>query len=170
MGLYDEKIENLSKIKKDKLYILIGLAVFIAIIVIAFLVFAIDWSKMGNGLKGSNTNIKFSQNPFNISKNQNLKILVTVKNNSGLDSQNASIAIYPVEKIFFVTCESSETGNNKVVIPVLAKDATRTISCDLKVSPTVTEADILSGTYSFDVVYNLNSVDYDKRAVLTLKK
>lgn len=170
MGLYEEKIESVGKMRKDKLYILIGLGIFIAILVIVFFIFVIDWSKVGDGFKGSNISTKFSDNPFNITKDKDLKINVTVKNNSDIDSENASIAIYPVEKIFFVTCESSATGNNKVVIPVLAKSASRTISCDLKVSPTITEADILSGTYSFDVIYTLNSEEYEKRSILTLKK
>jgi hypothetical protein len=170
MGLYDEKIENLSKIRKDKLYILIGLSIFIAIIIIVFLIIAIDWSKIESGLKGSNLSVKFSKNPFNVTKDTDLKINITIKNNSDFDSENASIAIYPVEQIFFVTCDSSETGNNKVTVPIFAKDASRTIECNLKISPTITEADILAGTYGFDVVYSLNSEEYEKRAILTLKK
>jgi hypothetical protein len=170
MGLYNEKIEGLGKIKKDKLYMLIGAGAFITIILILLLIFAVDWSNITDGFKGSNLSLKFSKNPYTLNKDTDLKILTTIKNNSEIDSENASITIVPVENIFYITCENSETGNNKVVIPIIAKDATRTINCDVKVSPDITASEILAGTYSFDVVYSLNSENFKKRTKLTIKK
>jgi len=166
MGLYDNK----SGLGKRKKYLLIALATFVIVLALAFLIFGINWQAVGSGLKGSNISVKFSKNPFTIDKDKDLKLIVTIENDSGADSENASIIIYPVEKIFFVQCESSKTESNKVVIPILAKDTKRVISCDLKKSPNLADTELLPGTYAFDVVYVLNSVEYEKRAILTLKK
>ncbi|MFA5746290.1 MAG: hypothetical protein WC932_05560 [archaeon] len=169
MGLYDQKLDSL-KLRKDKEYILIGLIVFIIIIVIGLLATTINWENFGNSFKGSNLSIKFSKNPYLIDKDTNLKMLVTVKNNSAFDSENAIITIVPVEDTFYVTCNASSIGNNKVVIPIMSKNSSRTIDCDVKISPTVTAADVLNGTYGFDVVYTLNNTEYEKRTILTIKR
>lgn len=167
MGLYDDKIN--STIKKDKQYIVIGLIVFVIVIVLAIFIFSINWSNLGSGLKGSNLSTKFSKNPFVISKDTDLKILVTVKNNSDIDAMDSVVTIIPVENYFFIVCGASALENNNVTIPVMSKDSSRTVSCDVKISPTVTKADILPGTYSFDVSYVLNNTKSEKRAILTIK-
>lgn len=166
MGLYNEKIEAL---KENKKYLIIGISVIILFLVI-YLLLSINWSRIGESFKGSNISIQFSRNPFNISKDQELQIMTTIKNDGDIDSENASVSIFPVEQLFYVTCESSLTKNNKVTIPIIAKNASRTISCDIKVSPNINNYEILPGTYSFDVVYNLNNQDFKKRAVLRIKK
>ncbi len=166
MGLYDQKIESL-KLRKDKEYIIIGLIVFFIIIVIGYVVLSIDWKRIG---EGNNHSVKFSKSPYSLSKDKNVSVLVNVKNNSDFDAKNSIVTIVPVEKSFFVTCNASEIGNNKVIIPIMSKGSSRTIVCSVKVSPTISQADILPGTYGFDVLYTLNNIEYEKRATLTIKE
>lgn len=167
MGLYDDKIN--STLRKDKQYIIIGIVVFVIVILLALAIFAIDWSKLGSGFKGSNISIKFSKNPYVLSKDTELKINVTVENNSDIDATDSVVTIIPVEETFFITCGASSLENNSVVIPMMSKDNARIISCDIKISPTINKSDILAGTYSFDVNYLLNNVTYEKRATLNVK-
>jgi len=169
MGLYDQKMDSL-KLRKDKEYIIIGLIVFVIVIIVGLLIYSINWSKIGDSFKGSNISIKFSDNPYNLTKNKNLQILVTLKNNSDYDAENSTLKIISVENVFFITCSASAIGNNQVMIPVMSKGSSRTVNCEVKVSPTVTSVDVLPGTYGFDVIYTLNNTEFEKRAILTIKK
>jgi len=167
MGLYDDKMN--STLKKDKKYIIIGIVVFVIVILLAIVIFSIDWSKLGSGLKGNNISVKFSKNPFVLSKDTELKIDVTVENNSDIDATDSVVTIIPVEPTFFITCGASSLENNSVVIAMMSKDSSRVVSCDVKISPTINKSDILAGTYNFDVNYMLNNVNYEKRATLKVK-
>lgn len=167
MGLYDDKMNSI--IKKDKKYIIIGLIAFVIVILLAVVIFSIDWSRIGSGFKGSNMSVKFSQNPYVLSKEKDLKIEVTVKNNSDVDATDSVVTIIPVEDIFYVTCGASNLENNNVVIAMMSKDSTRIVSCDVKISPTINKSEILAGTYNFDVQYVLNNENYEKRATLKVK-
>lgn len=166
MGLYDEEIIKNLKLKKNNKFIIIGVAVLILIIAITVLITI----KPININKSNNISVKFSKNPFNILKDQNLKMLITVKNNNKVDVENTTLAVYPVEEIFYVSCEGSETGNNKITIPIFAKNATRTINCELKLNPNINKEDVLSGSYSFDIIYNLNEIEHEKRTMINIKK
>mgnify|MGYP001259456433 CR=1 FL=1 len=167
MGLYDDKINSI--IKKDKKYIVIGIVAFVIVILLAIGIFSIDWSKLSSGLKGSNISVKFSNNPYVLSKDKELKINVTVKNNSKVDATDSVVTIIPVEDIFFITCGASNLENNNVVIAMMSKDSSRIVSCDVKIAPTLSKSDILAGTYNFDVQYTLNNENYETRATLKVK-
>jgi hypothetical protein len=165
MGLYDQKNGPL-KLRPDKKFIIIGVAAFVIVIILAILIFSVNWSGI---FSGSNLSIKFSKNPYVLSKDTDLKILVTVKNDSEVDAIDSKITIIPVEDIFFITCSASAIENNSVVIPIMSIDSSRTVNCDVKVSPTINKAEILTGTYNFDITYILNGTRFEKRATLTVK-
>jgi preprotein translocase subunit SecF len=165
MGLYNQ--DGPVKLRKDKQYIIIGVVVFVIVILLAILIFSINWA--GDGFSGNNLSVKFSKNPYVLSKDTELKILVTIENNSEIDATDSAVTIIPVENYFFITCDASAIENNSVVIPIISKDSSRVVSCDVKISPTINKAEILPGTYSFDVKYILNNTPFEKRAKLTIK-
>lgn len=165
MSIYEEKIKNKNTIKDKKtIFLVVGvvLTILVLIVIISSVIKVVP--------KANNLSIKFNKNPYNITKDKELQIITTIKNNTNKDIENASITIYPIENIFYVTCENSELQNNRVVVPIISEKATRTIVCSLKTNPEIQENDIISGTYSFDVVYTLDNEEYNKRAILKLKK
>lgn len=167
MGLYDKKLQGLG-FKKNKKLILIGVSALIVLILIIYLISAINWSDL---FQGSNISAKFSNNPYNLSKDSDLQLRVTIKNNSEIDAENAVVTIYPIEEeTFFLNCKNYSIEQNRVVIPILSKNSTRIIECDVLISPNLSRDAVLEGTYSFDIIYNLNNIEYTKRTSLSVKK
>lgn len=167
MGLYDEKLQGLG-FKKNKKLILIGVSALLVLILIIYLISAISWSDL---FKGSNISAKFSNNPYNLSKHNDLQLKVTIKNDSEIDAENAVVTIYPIEEeTFFLNCKNYSVEQNRVVIPILSKNSTRIIECDVLIAPNLSNTEVLEGSYSFDIVYNLNNIEHKKRTSLSVKK
>ena len=165
MSLYKEKKFKLNIGDRTK-KILIAIAVFILIVIIFFMISAINFSFLN--FEKENISVKFSNSPYIVTKHNNPQIIVTVTNDSEIDAVNTKILIEPVEDIFYVICPNTESPYNLVEIPIMSKENKRTIVCDIKT--TVEPLEILDGTYSFDITYTLNQIPKEHRAVLEVRK
>lgn len=167
MGLYDQKLQGLN-MRKDKKMILIGISVFLILIVLIYALYSINWSSL---FEGNNISAKFSKNPYSLSKDSELQLKVTIKNNSEIDSENTVVTIYPIEEeTFILNCKNAGVEKNRVIVPIMSKNSTRIIECDVLISPSTTKSAVLEGTYSFDIIYTLNNIEYKKRTTLGVKK
>lgn len=165
MSLYKENKFKLNINDRTK-KILIAVAVFILIIVLFFLITAINFSSLG--FERSNISTKFSRSPFILSQHSNLNLEITVINNSEIDAKDSSVLIEPVEDVFFIVCPNTNPPYDLVEIPIIAKNNKRSITCEVK--QRVDPLQILEGTYSFDVTYTLNNIPQKHRATLEVKK
>ncbi len=165
MSLYKEnkfKINISNRTKK----ILIAIAAFILVILVFYMITAINFSSLG--FEKSNISTKFDKNPFVLTKHNSLYLEITVTNDSEIDAVDSKIVIEPVEDIFYISCPNTSDPYNQIDIPIIAKGNKRTVICD--VLHNVDALQILEGTYSFDITYTLNKIPQKHRAVLEVKK
>jgi hypothetical protein len=165
MSLYKENKFKLNINDRTK-KILIAVAAFIFVIVLFYLVTAINFSSFG--FQRSNISTRFNNSPFVLSKHSILNLEVSVINDSEIDALNSTILIEPIEDIFYINCPNTLPPHNLVEIPIIAKNNKRTIVCD--VVKHVETSQILEGTYSFDITYTLNQIPQKQRTTLEIRK
>jgi len=161
MSLYSEGMFD-GKWKK----IIIISVIVIAVIIGLYFTTYINYE--GVGLGGNNLSASFSNNPLILSKNKNTILEVTLKNNSEVDATNSILEITPVEDSLTVFCADSNTKDNRtVIISKMGAGNERIVYCDIRYS----EVDkILEGTYSFDIKYTINDINYFKRVKLAIRR
>jgi len=162
MSLYKEnKLKDIFNNKK--IWIVVGIV--LAIIVLIYLITLINWSGI---MQKDNIDLKFTDNPLNLSKKENTLLEITVENNTENDLDNLEVKVKNVEDSFIIYCpDSIENDPTTVIIPKVAKGNKRLISCDVRYDNT---KDFFEGTYSFDVDYYIQDLIYSKRINLTIKR
>ncbi|HOD89685.1 MAG TPA: hypothetical protein PKK56_01215 [archaeon] len=165
MSIYKE-----NKIKtffiENKKPIIIWATIICILIIIVIIVTSINPEQL---FKKNNISVKYTENPLNIKKDTFTSMLVTIKNDSGKDTENIIVKIQDIEpNNFLIFCENSlDENTNIILIQNIAKDNKRTIKCDIR---SIDPDTLLEGTYSFDIFYKLDGNVYTKRTTLDVIK
>lgn len=152
---------DFSKYKKP---LIISLIILVLIIGIFLIITKVNWNKM---FEKPNIYAKFDKNPLHVSKANNSMLSITITNNSSIDATNSIVSLKPIENKFNVFCNNSiDKNKSTILIPMIAKNNKRIISCDVRAKDT---SKLLEGTYSFNIDFNLNNKIYNKRIKLDVR-
>ncbi len=165
MSLYKEKKFKLNINDRTK-KILIAIVAFILVILLFYMVSAINFSFLS--FNKGNISTSFSHSPYVLSQHSSLELEITVRNDSEIDARDSTILIEPVEDVFFISCPNTEPPNDLIEMPIIAQNNKRTIICN--VNTIKDPMNILEGTYSFDITYTLNQIPHKHRTTLEVKK